>query len=107
MTRRLQQPFREITAPRVNPLATWGYSWLFGRSDGDAIGSGICRDGGDRFPTWRKEIRPEASRFGIRERPRFINWVIPSHRPRPAALGNVALVGDVRGTADPLYVERS
>lgn len=101
----VHRPFVAIALPGVEAPSSWGYSWLFGRSDGVAIGSGVRRDQGALLPTLREGVCAVASRFGIRERPHFTNWVIPLYRPRPAARGNVALVGDALGTADPLFVE--
>lgn len=98
-------PFVALVFPPAQPRSAWGYSWAFGRSDGVALGTGIRRDQEAALPALQERIRQVARRFGIQDYPRFSHWVIPLYRPRPAARGNVALVGDALGTADPLLVE--
>lgn len=100
-----RDPFVAIVLPSTESETPWGYSWLFGRSDGVAIGTGIRRDQTTPLPRLQDRITTVAHRFGIRDVPPFTNWVIPLYRPRTAARDNVALVGDALGTADPLFVE--
>lgn len=100
-----RRPFVAIALPSSEMAHPWGYSWLFGRSDGVAVGTGFRRDQNVPLPPLRDRIVGIAHRFGIREVPSFSNWVVPLYRPRPAARDNIALVGDALGTADPLLVE--
>ena len=100
-----REPFVAISLPARENQDPWGYSWLFGRSDSVAIGTGFRRDQPARLTELRDRATAVARRFGLRDLSPFRNWVIPLYRARPAARGNVALIGDALGTADPLLVE--
>ena len=100
-----RDPFIAVSLPSRESPDPWGYSWLFGRSDSVAIGTGFRRDQDAHLTELRDRTTNVARRFGLRDFSPFRNWLIPLYRPRPAVRGNVALVGDALGTADPLLVE--
>lgn len=56
-------------------------------------------------PSLQERARALARRLAISESRRFSHWVLPLYRPRPAARGNAALVGDSLSTADLFVVE--
>ncbi len=100
-----RKPFAAIVVSPAGSGTGWGYSWLFGRSDGIVTGTGFRRDQIADLGALRRRIVDVSRRFTRAACSGFSNWVIPLYRPRPAARGRVALVGDALGTADPLFAE--
>ncbi len=97
--------FAAILLPPLGVSRGWGYSWLFGRSDGIVVGTGFRRDRSEDLLALRHRAVAAAHRFTTTDCSSFANWIIPLYRLRPAARGRVALVGDALGTADPLFAE--
>ncbi len=93
-----------ILNPTKNPN-DMGYSWSFGRHDFAGVGTGVVRSADRHLGTYRDGVVALARGLYGYDCTDFRNWIIPLFRVRPAVLGNVALVGDALGTADPLLVE--
>lgn len=98
-------PFVALLVSPNGTSAGWGYSWLFGRSDGIVVGTGYRRDQNGDLPSLRGRVLALNRQFTRGECSRFENWVIPLYHPRRASRGRVALVGDALGVADPFLAE--
>jgi flavin-dependent dehydrogenase len=98
-------PYVAIVLNPTRDPSDLGYSWSFARSDGAAVGTGVRRDHDRYLAPYRAAAADAANRLFGHKCANFRNWIVPLYSPRPAAKGNVALVGDALGTADPLFAE--
>ncbi len=98
-------PYIAIVLNPTHDPSDLGYGWSFARSDTAAVGTGVLRAHDDHLLPYRQVVSSAVERFYGYHPAGFTNWVVPLYRPRRATKGNVALVGDALGTADPLFVE--
>ncbi len=98
-------PHVSLLLNRSRDPSELGYSWFFARSHEAMVGTGVVRSHDASLPGHRRNLLRAAEMIHGQQLTGFRNWIIPLYRPRAASRGNIALVGDALGTADPLFVE--